>query len=151
MKAIPLSEMSVAACAKALAFTWISRFGVPETITSDRGPQFTSSLWFQLREMLNISPGVYISVRKRYLFPPPSENDIFSHSYDTMFFDSHCGLFALILPYFAIILPFTSPFLIFFPLSSFFLPLPPFSFSFLPFSFAFSPFFLFTFSYFSPK
>jgi hypothetical protein len=29
--------------------------GVPETITSDCGPQFTSNLWFQLCEMLNIS------------------------------------------------------------------------------------------------
>ncbi len=55
MEAIPLSETSTAACAKALTFTWISRFGVPETITSDRGPQFTSNLWFQLCEMLNIS------------------------------------------------------------------------------------------------
>jgi hypothetical protein len=55
MEAIPLSEMSVVACAKALTFTWISRFGVPETITSDLGPQFTSSLWFQFWEMLNIS------------------------------------------------------------------------------------------------
>ncbi len=43
------------ACAKALTFTWISRFGMPETITSDRGPQFTSNLWFQLCQMLNIS------------------------------------------------------------------------------------------------
>jgi transposase InsO family protein len=40
---------------KLLTFTWISCFGVPETITSDRGPQFTSNLWFQLCEMLNIS------------------------------------------------------------------------------------------------
>ncbi len=55
MEAIPLSETSTAACAKALTFTWISRFGVPETITSDRGPQFTSNLWFQLCEILNIS------------------------------------------------------------------------------------------------
>ncbi len=53
MKAIPLSETSAAACAKALTFTWISRFGVPETITSDCGPQFTSNLWLQLCEMLN--------------------------------------------------------------------------------------------------
>jgi hypothetical protein len=37
MEAIPLSETSAAACAKALTFTWISRFGVPETISSDRG------------------------------------------------------------------------------------------------------------------
>jgi hypothetical protein len=42
---------------KLLTFTWISRFGMPETITSDRGTQFTSSLWLQLCEMLNISPG----------------------------------------------------------------------------------------------
>ncbi len=32
-----------------------SRFGVPEKITSDHGPQFTSNLWLQLCEMLNIS------------------------------------------------------------------------------------------------
>jgi transposase InsO family protein len=50
-----LSETSAAAYAKALTFTWMSRFGVLETITSDRGPQFTSNLWFQLCEMLNIS------------------------------------------------------------------------------------------------
>jgi hypothetical protein len=55
MEAIPFSEMSAAACVKALTFTWISHFGVPETITSDCGPQFTSNLWFQLCEMLNIS------------------------------------------------------------------------------------------------
>jgi transposase InsO family protein len=55
MEAIPLSETSAAARAKALGFTWISRFGVPETITSDCGQQFTSSLWLQLCKMLNIS------------------------------------------------------------------------------------------------
>jgi hypothetical protein len=55
MEAIPLSDTSAAACAKALTFTWISLFRVPETITSDRGPQFTSNLWFNLCEMLHIS------------------------------------------------------------------------------------------------
>jgi hypothetical protein len=55
MEAIPLSDMSAVACAKALTFTWISRFGIPETIPSDRGPQFTSNLWFKLCEMLHIS------------------------------------------------------------------------------------------------
>jgi transposase InsO family protein len=39
---------------KALTFTWISCFGVPETITSNRGPQFTSNLWFKLCEMFHI-------------------------------------------------------------------------------------------------
>jgi hypothetical protein len=55
MEAIPLSDTSTAACAKALTYTWISRFGVPETISSDRGPQFTLNLWFKLCEMLHIS------------------------------------------------------------------------------------------------
>ncbi len=55
MEAIPLSDTSVAACSKALTFTWISRFGIPETITSDRSPQFTSNLWFKLCEVLHIS------------------------------------------------------------------------------------------------
>jgi transposase InsO family protein len=52
MEAIPLSDMSAAACAKALVFSWISRFGVlPKTITSDRGLQFTSNIWSQICEM----------------------------------------------------------------------------------------------------
>ncbi len=38
MEAIPLSDTSAAACAKALAFTWISRFCVPETITFQSRP-----------------------------------------------------------------------------------------------------------------
>ncbi len=71
--------------------------------------------------------------------PPPSENDIFSPSCDTLFFDSHRGLFALILPYFAFILPF------YFPFSHF---LSPF---FLFFSFIFSPFFSSPFHIFSPQ
>jgi hypothetical protein len=45
---IHLSEMSAAEYAKALTFTWISRFGGPKTITSDRGLQFSSCLWIQL-------------------------------------------------------------------------------------------------------
>jgi hypothetical protein len=41
MEASTLSETSVAACTKALTFSWISCFDVPERITSDRGLQFT--------------------------------------------------------------------------------------------------------------
>ncbi len=33
---------------------WISRFGVPAIITSDRGAQFTSSLWSAICSLLNI-------------------------------------------------------------------------------------------------
>jgi hypothetical protein len=88
--------------------------------------------------------GVYILVRKRYLFPPPSENDIFSPSRESSFFDSQRGLFALILPYFAFILPFN--FLCSHFLSSFFIFLSPF-----PFSFTLLPLLISLFSYFFPK
>jgi transposase InsO family protein len=54
MEAIPLVEMSAAACAKVLTFSSISHFG-PKTITSDCGLQFTSNLWSQLCSMLNIA------------------------------------------------------------------------------------------------
>jgi hypothetical protein len=56
MEAVPLSDMSTAVCAKALLFSWISCFGIPEMITSDRGRmQVTSNIWSQLCEMLQIS------------------------------------------------------------------------------------------------
>jgi hypothetical protein len=53
-EAIPLSATSAADCAAALLSGWIQRFGVPDTITSDRGAQFTSSLWASLCLLLNI-------------------------------------------------------------------------------------------------
>jgi hypothetical protein len=55
MEAVPLSDMSAAARAKALVFSWISRFGVPKTITSDSETQFTSNIWSKFCEMLDIS------------------------------------------------------------------------------------------------
>jgi hypothetical protein len=55
MEAICLSETSAAACACALVFSCITRFGVPKTITSDHGPQFTSNVWSQLCNMLHIT------------------------------------------------------------------------------------------------
>ncbi len=36
IEAIPLSSFSAADCARALVFHWITRFGVPATISSDR-------------------------------------------------------------------------------------------------------------------
>ncbi len=41
-------------CAAALLSGWIQRFRVPTTITSDRGPQFTSALWDSLCRLLSI-------------------------------------------------------------------------------------------------
>ena len=51
-EAIPLRETSTIDCAKALVSTWIARFGVPQDITSDRGSQFTSSLWNTISQQL---------------------------------------------------------------------------------------------------
>jgi transposase InsO family protein len=51
MEAIPLTNTDVAA---ALFSGWISRFGVRDTITSDRGPQFTSNIWNSLCLLLQI-------------------------------------------------------------------------------------------------
>jgi hypothetical protein len=54
LEAIPLASISAADCARALFAGWVSRFGVPATITSDRGAQFTSALWAGLCSLLNI-------------------------------------------------------------------------------------------------
>jgi len=53
-EAVPLRSTTAADCAAALFFAWISRFGVPAQITSDRGVQFTSALWSSLCERLHI-------------------------------------------------------------------------------------------------
>ncbi len=54
-EAVPLTSTTAADCAAALLQGWIQRFGVPDTFTSDRGPQFTSSLWASLCSLLSIS------------------------------------------------------------------------------------------------
>jgi hypothetical protein len=54
-EAVPLTSTTAADCAAALLQGWIQRFGVPDIITSDRGPQFTSSLWASLCSLLSIS------------------------------------------------------------------------------------------------
>jgi transposase InsO family protein len=46
--------ITAADCARALFAGWVFRFGVPATITSDRGAQFTSALWAGLCSLLNI-------------------------------------------------------------------------------------------------
>ena len=51
---IPLTSTTAAACVEAITTGWISRFGVPEVITSDRGVQFTSDVWKILCTRLNI-------------------------------------------------------------------------------------------------
>lgn len=51
-EAIPIEDIRADTCARALIANWIARFGVPSEITSDRGAQFTSSLWASVMRML---------------------------------------------------------------------------------------------------
>lgn len=51
-EAIPLSDTSTQACARALITHWIARFGLPCHMTSDRGSQFTSDLWSTVARLL---------------------------------------------------------------------------------------------------
>jgi hypothetical protein len=55
LEAVPLKDTSATSCADTFVATWVARFGVPECITSDRGPQFTSAVWSVLCSRLGIS------------------------------------------------------------------------------------------------
>ena len=46
--AIPLKDTTTESVIDALTHNWIASFGVPKAITTDRGSQFTSTLWEQL-------------------------------------------------------------------------------------------------------
>ena len=54
VEVIPLSTTTATACADALVAGWIARFGVPATVTTDRGVQFTSAVWAVLCKRLGI-------------------------------------------------------------------------------------------------
>ena len=43
-EAILLSDISVATCAREFLYNWVSRHGVPSTLTNDHGRQFVSDL-----------------------------------------------------------------------------------------------------------
>jgi hypothetical protein len=49
-----MQDIAAACCADALIAGWISRYGVPAQLTSDRGTQFTSAIWNALCQQLGI-------------------------------------------------------------------------------------------------
>ena len=51
-EAIPITAISADIVARAFLSGWIARFGVPTTITTDRGRQFESVLWKSLMQAL---------------------------------------------------------------------------------------------------
>ncbi len=53
-EAIPISDTTAENCARILINEWISRYGVPTLLTSDRGPQFTSQLWATVLKTLGV-------------------------------------------------------------------------------------------------
>ena len=45
LEAVAMGEATADTILQAFLGTWIARFGVPRTVTSDRGAQFTSRAW----------------------------------------------------------------------------------------------------------
>ncbi|XP_064470352.1 protein NYNRIN-like [Ornithodoros turicata] len=51
-EAVPITDATTPTIAQALISAWISRFGVPSVITTDRGPQFESAFFTNLMRIL---------------------------------------------------------------------------------------------------
>ena len=51
-EAIPITDITAETVARTFINGWISRFGVPSTVTTNRGSQFESALWTQLMQLL---------------------------------------------------------------------------------------------------
>ncbi|KAJ8362061.1 hypothetical protein AAFF_G00399960 [Aldrovandia affinis] len=52
---IPLTSTTTAEVARAFISAWVSRFGVPADLSSDRGAQFTSELWAAIARQLGVT------------------------------------------------------------------------------------------------
>ena len=53
-EAAPLADITTDSVARAFISTWVSRFGVPLNLTSDRGSQFESSVWNKVMTLLGV-------------------------------------------------------------------------------------------------
>ena len=50
-----MASITAQDCAQALLRNWVSRYGVPSSIVTDRGRQFTSGLWSELSALLGVA------------------------------------------------------------------------------------------------
>ena len=55
LEVIPLSITDTATIAAAFITGWVARFGVPDHLTSNLGPQFCSALWSELMRRWGIT------------------------------------------------------------------------------------------------
>ena len=53
-EAVPLSDITAENCADSFTAHWVARFGVPGTMTTDRGSQFSGAVWKCLCKTLGI-------------------------------------------------------------------------------------------------
>ena len=53
-EAVPMADATTLSCARAFLMNWVERFGVPQDISTDRGPQFTSDLREAFNQLLGI-------------------------------------------------------------------------------------------------
>lgn len=53
-EAVPIPNITAETVAEAFVTCWVARFGVPSTITTDRGSQFESALWERLMQLLGV-------------------------------------------------------------------------------------------------
>ena len=51
---IPVRDLTAQECADAFVTGWVARFGVPHTVTSDRGTQFSGAVWSCMCRTLGI-------------------------------------------------------------------------------------------------
>ena len=55
IEAVPMTSISAVDCARVLLQHWVSRFGVPSSVVSDQGRQFTSGVWSELASLLGMA------------------------------------------------------------------------------------------------
>ena len=52
LEAVPIADITAETVARVFITTWVARFGMPSTVTTDRGRQFESNLWYSFTQLL---------------------------------------------------------------------------------------------------